>query len=277
MESSLVVVSAFLVLSADACFLLDHQTRPPRTAKRTTARRSPCSFMGYLLFHHVAMPKPTTASGKITTLSQKTEFSFCADRFRGRSSGDLGRIEIRSSSAESQLIILRNRSRLPLKRMKLLPSHWELPTTTKRPCGEPLNVPAAPSRSGPFLSFLGSIRTSPELRLVVAKLFSLVENSFCTVVLSVFLISRVRESGKAVAVPFSGSVIGCGSYSATSGTASLRPKIWPMPETSSARSLLTVTPHPASTASRVLLSSIGLRPVANGGSNRNSALPPLST
>src|SRR6516165_3027911 len=206
MESSLVVVSAFLVLSADACFLLDHQTRPPRTAKRTTARRSPCSFMGYLLFHQVAMPKPTTASGKITTLSQKTEFSFCAVRFSGRSSGDFGRMEMRSSSAESQLIMFRNRSRLPLKRMKLLPSHCELPTTTKRPCGEALKVPEAASSSGPFLSFLGSMRTSPELRLVVAKLFSAVEKSVCTVVLSVFLMSSVRESGNAVAVPFSGSV-----------------------------------------------------------------------
>src|ERR1700674_4111889 len=144
MESSLVEASAG-DLPAAACFLLDHQVSPARTAKRTTALRSPLGFiwhsplpLAYLLFHQAARPKPTTPSGKITTLSQKTVFSFCGDRFSGRSSGDLGRIEIKSSSAVSQLIIFRNMSRLPLKRMKLLPTQSELPTTTKRPGGVPL-------------------------------------------------------------------------------------------------------------------------------------------
>src|SRR6476469_9745800 len=35
------VVSSFFA----ACFLLDHQTRPPSTAKRTTATKSPFGFM----------------------------------------------------------------------------------------------------------------------------------------------------------------------------------------------------------------------------------------
>ena len=79
------------------------------------------------------MPKPTTASGKITTLSQNTRLILLAEMLSGRSSGDFGRIEISSSSAVSQLIIFRNRSRLPLNRMSELPSQIELPTTTKRP------------------------------------------------------------------------------------------------------------------------------------------------
>ena len=137
MERSLVVVSVDVLLAA-ACFLFDHQMRPPRTAKTATATNSPFGFMGYLLFHQVAMPNPTTASGKITMLSQNTMFIFCALILSGRSSGALGRMEMRSSSAVSQLIMLRNRSRLPLNRMKLLPAHMELPTTTNRPGVGPL-------------------------------------------------------------------------------------------------------------------------------------------
>src|SRR5258708_38851534 len=94
-------------LLAAALSLLEHQVSPPRTAKRTTAIRSPFGFIRYLLFHQVARPKPTTPSGKITTLSQKTEFSLPGERLSGRSSGDFGRIEIRSSSAVSQLTVLR--------------------------------------------------------------------------------------------------------------------------------------------------------------------------
>src|ERR1035437_483364 len=71
MERSLVLVSVDVLPDA-ACFLFDHQTRPPSTAKRTTATNSPFGFMGYLLFHQVPKPNPTTASGKITTLTQNT-------------------------------------------------------------------------------------------------------------------------------------------------------------------------------------------------------------
>src|ERR1041385_8982145 len=119
MVSSLVEASAGDLLAA-ARFLFVHQGSPPSTAKRTTAIRSPFGFMRYLLFHQVARPKPTTPSGKITTLSQNTVLSFWGERLSGRSSGDLGRMEMRSSSAVSQLIMFRNMSRLPLKRMKLL-------------------------------------------------------------------------------------------------------------------------------------------------------------
>src|SRR4051794_3750353 len=103
-----VPLAAFL-----ASVLFDHQIAPPRTAKRTTEMRSPFGFIAYLLFHHVAMPKPPTASGKIRTLSQNTIFSFCAVSVSGRSSGDLGRIEMRSSSDDSQFTILPKRSRFP--------------------------------------------------------------------------------------------------------------------------------------------------------------------
>ena len=49
-----------------------------------------------------------------------------------RSSGSLGRIEIRSSSELSQFIILRNRSLFPLKETMLFATQPEEPTTTNR-------------------------------------------------------------------------------------------------------------------------------------------------
>src|SRR5579885_670458 len=166
MESSFVVLSA--VFPAEAWRLFDHHTRPESTAKRATAMVRPLGFTDYLLFHQVAMPNPTTPKGKMTTLNQNTRFDFCALMLMGRSSGALGRMEIKSSSAVNQLTIFSRRSRLPLKRMKPLPTHIELPTTTKRPCVLPLYVPAAARVSGPFLSVLGSMRMLPELRLPVA-------------------------------------------------------------------------------------------------------------
>src|SRR5580700_2025195 len=122
-------------LLAAACLLFDHQIRPPSTAKRTTAISSPFGFMRYLLFHQVARPKPTTPSGKITAHIQNSAFSFCVVRFSGRSSVSLGRMEIRSSSEASQLIIFVNRSPLPSWRdpARLLVAQAEEPITTKRP------------------------------------------------------------------------------------------------------------------------------------------------
>src|ERR1039458_7871634 len=115
-----------------------------------------------------------------------------------RSSGSFGRIEIRSSSEESQLMAFSARSRLPLKRMKVLAAHNELPTTTKRPCEFFLpvfRVPATASVSGPFLFWrsLGFIAGGSNFE--VARLDSEELNSLVTVVLSVFLISKERASG----------------------------------------------------------------------------------
>ena len=59
-----------------------------------------------------------------------------------RSSGSFGRIEIRSSSEESQFNIFSAKSRLPLNRSILLATQPELPTTTNRPW-LPVTVPAA--------------------------------------------------------------------------------------------------------------------------------------
>src|ERR1019366_6065833 len=147
------------VLALSASFLLLHHVTPPRTAKRTMAMRSPFGFMDYLLFHHVAMPNRTMASGKIKILSQDTMLSVFEVRLSGRSSGDLGRMLIRSSSALSQLMMFINRSRLPSVRepMARLSAHCEVPTTTKRPLGVPCTVPAAAKVNGPFFPFLGSI------------------------------------------------------------------------------------------------------------------------
>ena len=50
-----------------------------------------------------------------------------------RSSCGFGRMEIRSSSEESQFIAFNARSLLPLKPRNELAAQEELPTTTKRP------------------------------------------------------------------------------------------------------------------------------------------------
>src|ERR1035438_1612734 len=136
MVRSLVVVSAAAgFLASASCFLLDQMYRPPNAAKRTTAINSPFGFMGYLRFHQVARPQPTTPSGKMTILSQNRVLSFWVVILNGWSSGALGRMEMRSSSEESQLMELTNRSRLPSWRVPAnwLVAHSEVPTTTKRP------------------------------------------------------------------------------------------------------------------------------------------------
>src|SRR5260370_13035998 len=76
MVSSLVAVSVG-VFALSVWRLLLHQVSPPKTAKRTTAMRSPFGFMNYLLFHQVARPKPTMPSGKMITLSQNS--TSCSD------------------------------------------------------------------------------------------------------------------------------------------------------------------------------------------------------
>src|SRR5437879_7273228 len=107
-----------------------------------------------------------------------------------RSSCSFGRMEIRSSSDESQFMAFKARSRLPLKRRNELAAHPELPMTTKRPCEfcfPVLYVPAAPMVIGPFLFFgsLGSIRG--ESSLFVARLGSDDAHNFSTLVFSGFL------------------------------------------------------------------------------------------
>src|ERR1700674_40593 len=120
-------------------------------------------------FHQTIMPATITISGSPITLDEKIIDICLRDSIRRRSSGSLGRIEIRSSSELSQFIILRNRSRFPLNRRILLAAKLELPTATKRPSLAPdFTEPAAPRARGPFLSFFGSMRISAELRLVVA-------------------------------------------------------------------------------------------------------------
>src|ERR1700737_2470828 len=121
-----------------------------------------------------------------------------------RSSCSFGRMEIRSSSEDSQFIMFNIRFRFPLKRRNAFAAQRELPTTTNRPWlfGLPvLYVAAAASVNGPFLSLLASMRISGELRLVVAKLLAEVEKSLVTDVLSPFLVSSDRDIGKPVAVP----------------------------------------------------------------------------
>src|SRR5262245_27687477 len=90
--------------------------------------------MLYLRFHQTLTPARITTSGISITLEYMIIliwFRLSASRL---SSGSLGRIEIRSSSDESQLIMFRLRSRLPLNRIQLLAMKPDDPTTTTRPC-----------------------------------------------------------------------------------------------------------------------------------------------
>src|SRR6202789_3970623 len=119
------------------------------------------------------VPPITTKKGRMNWLVRRTRFNCALVMVTRRSSCGLGRIEIRSSSDESQFTAFDARSPLPLKPRKRFAAQVELPVTTKRPCefGLPvLYVPAAAIVRGPFL-FLGSARlTSGELRLFVATL-----------------------------------------------------------------------------------------------------------
>src|ERR1035438_2685591 len=132
----LVVAVSVAGLAASAfCFRLDHQSAPPKTNSTITAASSPRGFMGYLLRHQPISPAPIAVSGSRSPLHQKIRLMRLPVMFRRRSSGSLGRMEIRSSSEVSQLKVLRARSRLPIGRIprKLLVAHKEDPYTTNRP------------------------------------------------------------------------------------------------------------------------------------------------
>src|SRR5215467_8055318 len=88
----------------------------------------------YLLFHHTPTPATTITKGNTNWLVARTQFNCECVMVMRRSSCRLGRIEIKSSSEESQLIALSAKSSLPLKPMKRFAAHVELPITTKRPC-----------------------------------------------------------------------------------------------------------------------------------------------
>src|SRR5882762_7412872 len=98
MFSSLTVAFSAGGLSGGAGFLLDPQMTPMSTNRRKLAVMRPLDFMGYLRLHQVIKPNPMTVSGNATTLSQNVAFSLRLVMFSGRSSGALGRMEIRSSS-----------------------------------------------------------------------------------------------------------------------------------------------------------------------------------
>src|SRR6202521_5641626 len=129
-----------------------------------------------------------------------------------RFSVGLGRMEIRSSSDDSQFMALSAKSRLPLKLMKEFAAQDALPITTNRPCEFSLPVlyePAAAIASGPFL-FFGSLGSMfGESSLLVAKLVSEDENNFSTVVFPALLMSSERDSGKPVAEPFISFTMAC--------------------------------------------------------------------
>src|SRR5579859_2387988 len=88
---------------------------------------------GYLLFHHTPTPAIRTIAGSRNWLVALTKLNCERVIVMRRSSRSLGRIEIKSSSEESQLMVFKARSLLPLKFRKPLASQEELPTTTNRP------------------------------------------------------------------------------------------------------------------------------------------------
>src|SRR5690348_5442590 len=200
METIFLVASVgFFCLAA--CCLFEKNIPIARTASAPTPIKSPFGFISpllqpgvypfhamksryrsrYLRFHHVASPKPTTPSGKMMMLSQNISRSRYPVTFSAWSSGVFGRIEIKSSSDESQFTELTNRSRLPSWRdpAKLFTAHNDVPDTTNRPCLVPEYVPAATRVSGPFLPFFGSTCPPGPISLV-AMLSSVVATSLST-------------------------------------------------------------------------------------------------
>src|SRR5256885_8017517 len=114
------------------------------------------SFRFYRRRHHTDAPAKITTSGSMNWLLIRTHWNWALVIVIRRSSGSFGRIEIKSSSDESQFTVFNAKSRFPLKPKNPLAAHSELPITTKRPCEfslPGLYVPAAPIGIGPFLFF----------------------------------------------------------------------------------------------------------------------------
>src|ERR1700687_1333762 len=129
----------------------------------------------YLLRHHTERPASKSAPGKRNWLLRRTQLNCAPVMLTLRSSGGFGRMEIKSSSEESQFIAFNARSLLPLNERKEFATQEELPTTTKRPCEfsfPVVYVPAAAMVSGPRLLF-GSLGFMLGVsNLVVARLES---------------------------------------------------------------------------------------------------------
>src|SRR5579871_336113 len=208
----------------------DQYRAPIRAHSTRVVTSSPRSFMVssqtfrsrcYLLFHQTPIPRISTIPGSNKRLVALTMLICPFVIVMRRSSSGFGRIEIKSSSEESQLIVFSARSSLPLKLTKRLDTHDELPTTTNRPWEfsfPVLYVPAAASVNGPCL-FLGSFKLIfGELRSLVARLLLEESKSFSTLLLSVFFTCRDRAKGMPTAVPFISETIGCDSYAVTSAT-----------------------------------------------------------
>ena len=87
----------------------------------------------YLLRHHTERPASKSAPGKRNWLLRRTQLNCAPVMLTLRSSGGFGRMEIKSSSEESQFIAFIARSLLPLNERKEFATQEELPTTTKRP------------------------------------------------------------------------------------------------------------------------------------------------
>src|SRR5215472_1236062 len=87
----------------------------------------------YLLRHQTERPASSSAPGRRNWLLSRTQLNCAPVMLTLRSSGGFGRMEIKSSSDESQFIASSARSLLPLNEMNEFATHEEEPTTTKRP------------------------------------------------------------------------------------------------------------------------------------------------
>src|ERR1035438_2618629 len=81
----------------------------------------------YRRFHQTDTPAKITIRGRTNWLAMRTQLSCAWVMVMRRSSCSLGRIEIRSSSEESQFMVFNARSRLPLKLRKEFAAQAELP------------------------------------------------------------------------------------------------------------------------------------------------------
>ncbi len=122
------------------------------------------------------------------------------------------------------------------------------------------------------------MRISAEARFVVAKLSADVENSLVIVVLSVFLVSSERDSGKAVEMLVRSFTMGCESYCRITGA--VGPAAQQLRRGAFVQQQVLVgrdAPARQAESSSAGLSLICLRPSCSGGSSMKSARPPPST
>ena len=130
-SQSLFSFSAFFRFS---CFFLSIKNKINETATSTIQCNSTISILfTHRRPHQTLKPVARISNGINKRVRKRILLIWAWFKLSCWDSGVFGRIDIKSSSSESQLIMLRNKSAFPLKLIMALMANREVPTTTKRP------------------------------------------------------------------------------------------------------------------------------------------------